>query len=114
MIDDGAGNCAWGEFQDAIGSGSYFTILTGSSNFAQGATYGTPDMSGVTFASGSRVYLMTKIGTINVGNNTRQIDNNSGIIAATNGSPLFARMLSGTGDNVGSGVSLFGITVKYE
>lgn len=114
VIDDGAGNVAWGEFQEALGDGSYFTVIAGSSNFAQGAVYGTPDLSAVTFEVGSRVYMMTKAATVSVGEANKAVDNDQGLVAAPRGSPLLATMLSGTGDGVGSGVTLQHITVKYQ
>lgn len=114
VLDDGAGNCGWGEFLDKAGTGTgdIITIHTsGGSNFAQGAIAGLPDLSGTTFASGSRVFPMFKIARYPIITaDTIQKDSiDQGFVAATTGSPLLA-----VNADLTTGVTIFGVTVKYD
>lgn len=113
-IDDGAGTVGWGEFQENK-HGTYLQVVAGASNFSQGPTHGIPDLSGVSFPEGSRLFPLFRIGTRTVGAATVQTDSDTGLFAAAQGSPLVAIIKSGTGDNAqGSGVTIHGVTVRYE
>jgi len=115
VIDDGAGTCGWGAFTTKpTGSSSTYAVLSGVSNLAMGATFGNVDLSGVSFPVGSRVFLVERIGALGISNaNTQTLDNESGLFAATKGSPLLVVVTDTNPDSLGSGVSVHGVTVIY-
>ena len=115
VIDDGGGNIGWGEFDadNDHDANATFEVLAAVSGFATGRVntqYGCEDLSGVTFAIGSRIYPMQPIGEMVVGNATVTTDNNAGLFAATKGSPMLVIINETT-----LGASrLHAITVQYK
>lgn len=118
-IDDGGGNIGVGEIADGSQlSGTALLVTAGCSTFAEGTIAGIHDLSGVTFAKGSRVYPLVKAGQIRVGssNNGAGPDNvtidNDTIYTAPVGDPLILIMV---GHSALSGDSPFNLsgTVEY-
>jgi len=108
VIDDGRGNVGWGEFLDGAGTGTGDIIechASGGSNFAQGPGAGQPDLSGVTFEAGSRVYPVFKIGSMVIGNTSTARDNDHGLFAGTRDSPVLV-----LNQDAITGVTIFGVT----
>jgi len=116
VIDDGAGNVGWGEYQGKIGTtGKQFQVLSRVSNFgmAESAarTAGERYLSGTTFPVGSRVYDMTRVHTYTVGRVGISKDNNSGLFAITKASPMLT-VIDYTGSSAGT--SRYYITGAYQ
>jgi len=109
VLDDGAGNVGWGQYLDKAGAGTGDIIEigpAGASNFAQGPT-GLPDLSGVTFPAGSRVYPVIKIGSFVIGNGNTQTESDSALFAAPRKSPILCVNTDTT-----TGVTIHGITAE--
>jgi hypothetical protein len=109
-IDDGAGNVGWGEVGSKQGSGDVIRVISGASNMGCAAA-NTPDLSGVTFPVGSRVFPLVKLGImpITTANANTAKDNDQGLFAASKGSPLLVLNQDTT-----TGVTIHTVTVKYQ
>lgn len=111
-IDDGAGNVGWGEFLDdaGTGTGDIIEIHTGASNMGCAAA-NNPDLSGVTFAAGSRVYPLFKIGAmvIQTANTAQSKTSDKGLFAGTKNGPVVVHNADST-----TGVTIHAVTGGYE
>jgi len=113
VIDNGAGNCGWAELAHGknLNNGAYGLIFkAGASNMGSPAG-NTPNLSGVTYPVGARVFPLVKIGTmpITTANSNTAKDNNTGLFAASKGSPIFVVNQDAT-----TGVTIHTVTVGYK
>lgn len=125
-IDNGAGQVGWGELRKAnLGTEAHYadgggivTLLSRSSNFALGpylsSMQGQPDLSGVTFGVGSRVYLMKKCGQFHIGSGSVARESKEGLFAITKDSPaLFTMEADLLATTSGAGTSLCAVSGSY-
>lgn len=110
---DASGNIGFGMFLDAAGTGTGDIIEVDSavSSFAYGPGKGAIDLSGVTFASGSRVFPLTQravFPTITA-DTIRTATNSEGLFAGPRGSPVVV-----LNEDATTGNTLFGVTGKFK